>query len=702
MKLAINFRPVRRFSATGAAWGTNPLNRKPIEQPPDELKKANEPKQANSRRKQYSRWFYATDIAEWMPDNYNYKKVAEPKKFKPFSVGDSNKIEAAFCSSRGGSSGNSTSKVSVNEDQLFEIDINSRLMAPIYWEGPIYAIRKGLWFDDDNNPFDEELTAEIESFYQKFRKNNKQNGSVKNKDVYNLSGGQTLVFTGEDSGYIIKELIAGDLQLNMYRVLQSAPMPGSVHIKRGFTDPAIDTSSIENSIENSVSKMLDLELSQLFTKGFISKEEEAQTTNDVMKLEIEQDYSKEDSPKRKIDHLILCVHGIGQTLSASYQSVNFIHTINILRKNMKSVFNNNKNIQKLIDNKQLNIQVLPISWRNKVDFSTEKSISDLNDKGEERLPSLMDLTIDEMKPLRNLLGSVLLDILLYYEPNYKQQIITQVITEANDIVARFKRENPYFNGKISFIGHSLGSAITFDILSEHSAQLNFEVEDYFAMGAPLGVFNLLKHKNIGSIGSGDRTNEKIGVPNCKNLYNIFNPYDPIAYRIEPLIQPSFKLFKPESIPILIEDFNKYLINISEISENLTNKFKNEIINENVSKISKLLTKGGSTSAKTGVNNDSKTENDAANSADVTDKVVKIKKRKLDDNDFNKLRNLNFNARVDYELNQGYLNLNFMSSIKAHVHYFEDENVAAFIVQEILKDRTPVKEKYVNLYELQDK
>ena len=37
-------------------------------------------------------------------------------------------------------------KVPVNEDYLFDVDIRSRELSPVYWLGPSYDVRRGTWF----------------------------------------------------------------------------------------------------------------------------------------------------------------------------------------------------------------------------------------------------------------------------------------------------------------------------------------------------------------------------------------------------------------------------------------------------------------------------------------------------------------------------------------------------------------------------
>jgi hypothetical protein len=40
----------------------------------------------------------------------------------------------------------SSVKVPVNEDYLFDVDVERRELAPTYWLGPVYDVRRGTWF----------------------------------------------------------------------------------------------------------------------------------------------------------------------------------------------------------------------------------------------------------------------------------------------------------------------------------------------------------------------------------------------------------------------------------------------------------------------------------------------------------------------------------------------------------------------------
>lgn len=123
-------------------------------------------------------WFFAVDIPKRKPDfGHAQSKVEKaspvPKKYSAFSKNDSRAIEAALqklehtedtvqtwhddgdgdightqARHRTGSDAASrnSAKVPVNEDYLFDVDIEQRELGPAYWLGPVYDVRRGTWF----------------------------------------------------------------------------------------------------------------------------------------------------------------------------------------------------------------------------------------------------------------------------------------------------------------------------------------------------------------------------------------------------------------------------------------------------------------------------------------------------------------------------------------------------------------------------
>ena len=77
-------------------------------------------------------------------------------------------LEAAEDGSESAATGNTC--VAVNEDYLFDVDIQERELSPVYWLGPVYEVRRGTWFFQESSglrPCEENLAAQLEEGYLK-------------------------------------------------------------------------------------------------------------------------------------------------------------------------------------------------------------------------------------------------------------------------------------------------------------------------------------------------------------------------------------------------------------------------------------------------------------------------------------------------------------------------------------------------------
>jgi len=321
--------------------------------------------------------------------------------------------------------------------------------------------------------------------------------------------------------------------------------------------------------------------------------------------EIEDDYNEADGEEqgREIEHLILVTHGIGQRLGLRLEAVNFVSDVTVLRKTLKAVYADSPDLRALnaelenTEHTNSRVQVLPICWRHLLDFpkqslrhnrktsKKEHDIADTESEDEEEFPSLEDITVEGASAVRRLFTDLALDILLYQSSLYNATISRIVLEECNRIYRLFMQRNPSFNGKVSLIGHSLGSAILFDILCEqdqelhsstahkrgaHHRQLDFEVEEFYALGSPIGLFQMLKGRTIVAREPVDRNRASTDDPmldgpplssrkstatnrtstsslKCQ-IHNIFHPLDPVSYRLEPLISPAMAALKPQPLP----------------------------------------------------------------------------------------------------------------------------------------------------------
>lgn len=194
--------------------------------------------------------------------------------------------------------------------------------------------------------------------------------------------------------------------------------------------------------------------------------------------------------------------------------------VNVFRKTVKAVYGVSPDLQAL--NEELDhlppncrVQILPICWRHLLDFpkqalranrlnATRDSPEDYShDLGHgepediyESYPSLEDITVEGVPAVRSLITDLALDILLY-QSAYREHIAKIVLKEANRVYNLFVKRNPGWNGRVSMVGHSLGSAILFDILCRQGIRdrqvgggLDFYCENFFAYGSPIGLYVL--------------------------------------------------------------------------------------------------------------------------------------------------------------------------------------------------------------------
>ena len=617
----------------------------------------------------------------------------------------------------------------MNEDFLFDVDIDQRELAPTYWLGPIYETRRGSWFYPEGStlrPCDENLASQLEEGYIKSKpwRNNShplersssqprsrpisqkpddelpnkrsdskhrrvastvEDASAKTKeDSSNAAANQpkfqlqthrlfgtymNSVVTYQDAtvAWLLTDDFMSRMSSTVYQRFAGGGHLGGVKVVRGYTEinrakepkvelgNASEQSNLEargRSLNNPKRRSAPSSTDRRMKEIDVQKAQETESASEAQRAalerrmativtspgpedaasqeeevrkrdekEIQDDYRDADGDDqgREIEHLILVTHGIGQRLGLRMESVNFVHDVNVLRKTLKNVYETSPDLQALnseVDKlpKNCRVQVLPVIWRHLLDFPKqslkqnrrEQDLADVDVFGdEEKYPSLQDITVEGVPAVRNLITDLALDILLY-QSGYREHIAGIVQRECNRIYKLFLERNPNFKGKVSLIGHSLGSAIVFDILcrqkevsnimgnnkshpnrkqrpvDEGDLSLDFEVEDLFCLGSPLGLFQMLKGRTIAGrrspdampaespmdpdsmddpfLASSAQTSANkpkpsqsllsisISSPKCAQLFNIFHPTDPISYRIEPLISPAMSALKPQPLP----------------------------------------------------------------------------------------------------------------------------------------------------------
>ena len=119
--------------------------------------------------------------------------------------------------------------------------------------------------------------------------------------------------------------------------------------------------------------------------------------------------------------------------------------------------------------------------------------------------------------------------------------------------AAFLAEHPGWMGSVSLLGHSLGSVILFDLLSQGGSvfqgisfpTLSFHVANVFLFGSPAAAFLIGRKQVVHQAGDGTSPfaagAEGATTLRCERLFNVVSSADPISYYLAPLVHPSSAL-----------------------------------------------------------------------------------------------------------------------------------------------------------------
>ncbi|EGG15454.1 hypothetical protein DFA_10293 [Cavenderia fasciculata] len=292
-------------------------------------------------------------------------------------------------------------------------------------------------------------------------------------------------------------------------------------------------------------------------------------------------------PECIYDHLVLVVHGIGKheedyfemisKMSKKFDSI-FNPTAtpsssqtNLANNNINNGFPTPSTTEPMIGKKR--VKFVAIEWHAALQEMLGSLLSDVTPKavGGSGLP----------KGVRSAINDTFMDYVMFNNPMFASRIYDEVTNQLNMAHMNFIQEYPSFRGKVSIYAHSLGSVISYDILAnqtisltqtsdisrfatsqdsnifgwkqERAAQLSqeiqingyvlpesfihphrdkfqplgFKVYNFIMIGSPVGIlFGLRKYKYL-------------PIPQCVNMYNIYNNSDPVSYLVEPLIHKHF-------------------------------------------------------------------------------------------------------------------------------------------------------------------
>ncbi|XP_063426380.1 phospholipase DDHD1-like [Mytilus trossulus] len=415
---------------------------------------------------------------------------------------------------------------------LYEVDVVLKTCKPVYWSGDLdeSEITRGLWFyEQDWQPLEEDYSQQLEAEHMSKFLGRRLDDFVPSP----LKGKKPVILL---------------LKFEWFYVEWNGP-----------NDVYLYSESMSSKFARAVGNKLGL-----------------QRAGSRLQRGYRYEAVMDDKPP-DITHLVFVVHGIGQKMDTG----SIVKSCIELRE--KCVIIKNKTFPQLdYDNKRA--EFLPVEWRSSLTLDGD---------------TVDSITPNKMLGFRSILNSSAMDILYYTSPLYRSEITQSLQTQINQLFDKFCAKNPYFmpsGGKISVVAHSLGAVITYDILTgwnpitlydqlvskvideekeqaqgsdellnelneakkrvieletlltgvhdkQNSANsaLKFHVDNLFCVGSPLAVFLALRGVRPTPKGTIDHI---LPQSVCKRLFNLYHPYDPVAYRIEPLILKHYTTVMP--------------------------------------------------------------------------------------------------------------------------------------------------------------
>ncbi|CAL1615988.1 unnamed protein product [Knipowitschia caucasica] len=325
---------------------------------------------------------------EVQPHWFFCRRADDSTTWEPFSIVDAVKLESAHCT------GNSPEEMVAVNGERYDVKISERKRYAVYWEQAPTEVRRCTWFykgDKDTKfmPYSEDFSHNLEDAYKEAITEDKW------KTKLEFPTGETVILH------------------NPKLIMQYQPI---------FAQEEWVSSPSEQTRPRTVRRGVD-SISVEIPDG-------------------EPDY---------VDHLVFMVHGIGPACDLRFRSI--IQCVNDFRSASLSLLASHyKRAQQ--EDKIGRVEFLPVNWHSALHGDATGVDEDIQ-----------RITLPSISRLRHFTNDTLLDLFFYNSPTYCQTIVDTVASEINRLHALFKQRHPEFKGTVSIVGHSLGSLILFDMLT---------------------------------------------------------------------------------------------------------------------------------------------------------------------------------------------------------------------------------------------
>ncbi|CAM0910745.1 unnamed protein product [Alopecurus aequalis] len=201
-------------------------------------------------------------------------------------------------------------------------------------------------------------------------------------------------------------------------------------------------------------------------------------------------------------------------------------------------------------------------------------------------------------------------------------------------------------------------------------KLNFKVDTFFAVGSPLGVFLSLRNVRIG-VGRGqDYWQDKNIVeemPCCRQMFNVFHPFDPVAYRIEPLVCEDYVNKRPVVIPYH-RGGKRIHVGVQEFTEDIAAR------SQAIARQFKALKVKAVAAFLSLSKNDAEEDDESAHEEERSYGSMMMERLTGSPD-----------GRVDHVLQEKTFQHPYLSALGSHTNYWRDQDTALFMIKHLYRD-----------------
>ncbi|WVZ95480.1 hypothetical protein U9M48_041240 [Paspalum notatum var. saurae] len=201
-------------------------------------------------------------------------------------------------------------------------------------------------------------------------------------------------------------------------------------------------------------------------------------------------------------------------------------------------------------------------------------------------------------------------------------------------------------------------------------KLNFNVDTFFAVGSPLGVFLSLRNVRIG-IGKGQDywQDENIieEMPCCRQMFNVFHPFDPVAYRVEPLVCEDYLKKRPVIVPYH-RGGKRIHVGVQEFTEDIAARSQaiaRQLKSLKVKAVAAMLALS---------RNDTEEDGECAYEKDRSYGSMMMERLTGAPD-----------GRIDHVLQEKTFQHPYLSALGSHTNYWRDHDTALFILKHLYRD-----------------